>query len=1259
MTEIRYFTGKTVFARHNLLKDRISVSKGESFLHIVPTKGGIMELETDPEFWLERKLNTLTGVIHQIFSEEIQPGKYHNYSPVDNFLQSILIKKVLKNRDPSVDGLLHFNLISESIDTKTDYPGIYRNISRFFSLLYRNNYEDIYANDLGGKILRQEAENPGSAEVRYALESDLLWLMGEYEELKREIKVYDENEIFTETRNFLQEKNIPSLISDISVIILDGITHLSRIEEDILFYLISNVDELWWLVDFETDEKDPVSAFRDACGRESEWEENQRATEGNVESLRALYPLGTLMKRLGYDGNTLHVEQAQNHPYPNAFAGALYASDNVEEKDAGTLKIRSFAGEVEEIKGIASEIKRIIHEDNLDVSRDLGKIRIIFPDLDDYSSILNEIFREYGLPYSLTKGIPLSSHPLSLIFLKTLQLAIDGFKRQDLFSLFSSDIIEPGYFPFEIPDFEKIMIPEKNILPGDIREDIDNILSQYLSEPVHSRFDIYVFDKGAIRCGIEKLGDNIENIGHENLSFFSEIYTKKIKDTKNSEEKESLRLEYYLFIYQCEILRNTLDPFKKFLKYDSPEQIADTFKKLLCHLGFPVNILDIHSRGPGIRQNEKRRILKRDIRAFTLLNELIDSAKRETDLSARLFNIKKSKEVLIAFYEVFKKRVDNKYLLDERNPDVIRVSQWLETRGRSFDYLFAGGLTANRFPLREEADFIIPDTSRRKFRIIDPIDQSKYLFSSLLKNYRKRLYLSYPEYISEKPVQPSQVLQDLYALCSDNNSEKSCTEQYDIKWETSPYLASRDELINSGITKNEDPAGENAAPFKLKNVIIKHDSFMEDITRGIKALMCRWAVNGLFEYDGFVSKAFGYHDFIEGRSNIFSSSSLDTLANCPMRYLFKYIYNIKALDDITPDTTPGDLGNYIHNILSLLFKKFKHRKSNISRTGIAEAFSLAKKTVDKYVKENPLGEKLDLADFYTSEMFSGLDRDHRAMSEDKNIRWGIFALLLFFEEEEFKTRIPAGIEFEFGTGKSSVNLGKTPVRGYIDRFDIDMNNPGNVFIYDYKTGYIKASSNVKKGLSFQLPVYIKAVKKLLDPDVISAAFYSLKKNAFTEKAPLKNIVNYNFDSRHVDINGVTLIDTFADQLLELVEEGRFHHSADYLECTYCSYRYACQRDERRMSYLLESKTGKGIYSGDKNLQSWKVVDDFRKEWKKTRQSMDKAHTLKTETARQGHFNTVLEFRDKLHEKSNDLPFTNEYITGLIKEIDRFESGYRE
>ena len=64
----------------------------------------------------------------------------------------------------------------------------------------------------------------------------------------------------------------------------------------------------------------------------------------------------------------------------------------------------------------------------------------------------------------------------------------------------------------------------------------------------------------------------------------------------------------------------------------------------------------------------------------------------------------------------------------------------------------------------------------------------------------------------------------------------------------------------------------------------------EDVIRGIKSNTSRASVNGLFEYDGMVQEARGFMDFIKKTETGYSSSSLETLANCPMRYLFRYIY---------------------------------------------------------------------------------------------------------------------------------------------------------------------------------------------------------------------------------------------------------------------------------------------------------------------------------------------------------------------------------
>ena len=234
-----------------------------------------------------------------------------------------------------------------------------------------------------------------------------------------------------------------------------------------------------------------------------------------------------------------------------------------------------------------------------------------------------------------------------------------------------------------------------------------------------------------------------------------------------------------------------------------------------------------------------------------------------------------------------------------------------------------------------------------------------------------------------------------------------------------------------------------------------------------------------------------------------------------------------------------------------------------------------------------------------------------------------------------------------------MKLGDIFVKGYIDRFDRDTDSPDRVYIYDYKTGQIKPSSNIKKGLAFQLPVYIRALQSMDKTARISASFYSLKRDAFLERDALKQEVCVNSHSGGVDLTGVTLIDEYTNSLTRLIEKGLFHHSADGLTCEYCTYRYACHKNERRMDYLVEACPGIDIYSGAKNLVRWQQVDEFRKEWKGIRQSMEKAETLKTPSARKRHIDTVMEFKNDLNQRKNMLPFTTEYMDSLMEELDLF------
>jgi hypothetical protein len=219
-------------------------------------------------------------------------------------------------------------------------------------------------------------------------------------------------------------------------------------------------------------------------------------------------------------------------------------------------------------------------------------------------------------------------------------------------------------------------------------------------------------------------------------------------------------------------------------------------------------------------------------------------------------------------------------------------------------------------------------------------------------------------------------------------------------------------------------------------------------------------------------------------------------------------------------------------------------------------------------------------------------------------------------------------------------------------------NTERVYIYDYKTGGMPTSEMIKKGLSFQLQAYALALKTNLQFSAISAAVYALKRDLLLKENPLKQRMNDHWEEmRGLDISGVELMDEYADHLIGLLEKGYFHHSTDEGLCPHCEFRYACYRDMRRMDYLVHSEVGHHIYSGEKNLEKWKRVDEFRKECKIVSQSMQKALNLKTPSARRNHFETVMNYRERLRENGDALPFHREYLEELLKKIGDFEKKY--
>lgn len=1262
VTSIIYLIGGSVDSRQHLLNIKMASSSDCSVLHIVPTKGRVMELETDPIFWLRRRVTTLTGLIHKIFEENVKFEKYLDQHPIDDALRPLLIKKILDVRREGPDGLAYFNRFFGDRDPDTSPPGIYRAIASFFSKLVRNNYQDRLAQDLAGKIIRLEEQDPGMGEERYALESDLTWLFGDYEEIKREINGYDKDDILASVKLFLKDGGKPGILNSNNIVVFDGFTHLTRIEEDILFYLFQRVGQVWWLIDYDSRVKDPLMRFKQSCSVESTYktrhgDQPTGSPAGGYGAYRIFRPMISLIARLEKNDFTFHTEKAHDTDLPDPVADGISVYRQGKWMSNNSLKIKSFPNRENEIRAIAGEIKRIIHDEGLDPSKDLGKIRVIFPDLNDYSSLIYEIFDEYGIPFSLTKGLPLISHPISNIFRYIFEVPMNRFHRDDIFRLFSSDLICEQFR--KLPCNEGILpkIKEEYLLKEDNLKGVGEVIKKSLGDKNLNVLDLRQFDRIARVCGL----DNLDNIFTESqdscLLRAREYYHEKCSNAIG--ETTEFRMEYYGFLIQSELLEKRLRPFRDLTNLNNSHEIEESFLDITKDLGFPENIMNMSVSMNRSNPGTEMMMSKRDMKAYSTLIDLIRASQRELRVAQELFTLKGGYELLSRFYSIFLTRLNNAFIFDERNPNVVRISQWLETRGRAFDYIFSGGLTADRFPLRDEIDFILPDSPNKMFRMLDPIDQSRHLFAHVLKNYRKYLYFSFPLYSEEKVLSPSPMLTDLLSIIdpTDQSNNENIDLEEIFKWSENPYYTSKEELLNAFIVKGQRNSSGSSKTSHLKNIILKPDLPVEEFLKRVNADRSRNASDGLHEYDGLVGASKAFKEFFCEPKKFFSPSELDILANCPMLYQFEKIFELRPRQEIGLEVSPKEMGEHIHNVLSIFYRRLRDEDKNVSDIGLSSAFRLAREVAESYFAGYPFLEKFEYFLQQKREFLEGLDQE--PVSNSAHNREGVFAQLLRFETREFQNRSPGGLEYFFGRNdKIPVFMGKTKIHGYIDRFDIDKDENDLVFIYDYKSGNTPHSSMIKKGLSFQLPAYMRALKSELGFKKISASFYSLKRNSLLEGSPLKEIILDNIDGKKgLDIKGVRLIDDFVDDLMKLLANGYFHHSTDEEKCRYCDFRYACHKEVRRINYLIDSSVDPLIYSGRKNLKRWESVDGHRKELRSIFISMNKAFDLKTESARKKHFESVINYKSKIIQTRDTFPFYVEYIDEILGEIGDFERRY--
>ncbi len=291
--------------------------------------------------------------------------------------------------------------------------------------------------------------------------------------------------------------------------------------------------------------------------------------------------------------------------------------------------------------------------------------------------------------------------------------------------------------------------------------------------------------------------------------------------------------------------------------------------------------------------------------------------------------------------------------------------------------------------------------------------------------------------------------------------------------------------------------------------------------------------------------------------NYLSPSAISNYIQCPLKFYFSKVENIKEVEEITESTDDKMLGNIIHGVLEKIYEQFPKNRNIVEQD--FEMFD------EKFIIEKIENEYENL-------------RDNKIPSEDLKFGKNRLAFEVikkqieqFIKSEinEVKTNEIIPIDFEqkieIEVPVSSTIIDKIKFKGIIDR--IDLFN-GTLRIIDYKTGKVEPK-NLKFTLIpelFQKPDLAKSLQLMC---------YSLlytKKTQISEDTfinPL--IISFKNKEKYSEIsfykrNMIQLKDIidFEQHLIKLVSQIfdpslPFTQTPELKQCTLCPFNIICNK----------------------------------------------------------------------------------------------------
>lgn len=726
-----------------------------------------------------------------------------------------------------------------------------------------------------------------------------------------------------------------------------------------------------------------------------------------------------------------------------------------------------------------------------------------------YSNLFREIFSRYRIPANITDRFNLSQSQLVNSILSVLNVVIGGYKIEDV----EKSLLSP-FLSFDFENKESGQINRTNLI--NIAR-LNRIRGGYLF--------------GAEKEWVLKLKNSI-SILKNSLELSS-------KESDDSFELHRLRNR----IDNTIKAHNDFQHFLKLLNFKKKNITAFEFrniildemiKKLKVIENIEKHYSDILSECNNLDDFSKIELIEQcenDSRALSKFIEILD------EMVYVINEIYPNLQISLDFYlERLKTAISNtKYQIREKQGFGVTVTSIEQTRGIPFKVMILCGAIDGEFILKYTPNLFLglelPHSEKRH------IHSERMLFyqfltnsPDLIANHQKEIYITYFKNDENGEKVRSTFIDALLKItklledgCIYDLSNKSITSSS----ENSDYNDLSDSLNSLELSiSNYDELYYSVSNNFKQNNLIQLSNFPEIVENNIKYLK-RYLFPSINEKSELTIDEESSIEHTSIKDNIdekvFSITELETYAACPFKYFVKYFLNIEEPAKIDFSFSPLEVGSLLHIVLYQFYTELQ-KIETLSSEQESEHKELISclQSISKNLK--PVILTPDKKDFYLSILINITENELKKIRFEHpyldleienilgipNVRPGVLSMWLnselnkqnnnwFFIPSIFEMSfgLPSNYDYKFGYVDFD---GKFNLKGKIDRIEFAFINDKPYFIIaDYKSNLnnISNHSEIKKGISYQMPLYLVAAKKVFekyqsDISPFGATYYSLK-----------------------------------------------------------------------------------------------------------------------------------------------------------------------